>query len=384
MTDKISSSSATSPSFTDARLEWIERAARRGIPSPSRDELAAFADGFKAAEASRSEIAKPEKRYDLQDMETFCTLAASKMHEACVEAVRGQFLEDPQNVEGDTAYQHAIEDCLKALNSISDETPRSATAAFSTGPHTTGTVDGSICTDTHGLPTATGATLPLNWKTINAAPGKGAELSSPDHSPQESSANIADNAPVAAPLSQSDKPREEIMPQPEPGAYLCESTEKYTDYWKRGSWNTPDRAEALICMEQAVNGWKNLAYSLAKQAHFYLQSQPSASLSSVVANESSVELLRKARAMLMRAWEKSGEGALGEIATLIAAADAKLEGKTFEPFARSATAESHAVALLKEFGGGLVNNPFDLVEWAKRVDALLERGEYVPGGKISG
>ena len=32
--------------FTETRLAWIESRAREGLPSPTRDELAAFADGY--------------------------------------------------------------------------------------------------------------------------------------------------------------------------------------------------------------------------------------------------------------------------------------------------------------------------------------------------
>ena len=44
-----SAPSSTVPNFIDARMEWIDEAVMRGLPSPSRDELAAFHDGFKAA-----------------------------------------------------------------------------------------------------------------------------------------------------------------------------------------------------------------------------------------------------------------------------------------------------------------------------------------------
>lgn len=60
-----------------------------------------------------------------------------------------------------------------------------------------------------------------------------------------------------------------IEARPPVGAYLCEPIEKHADYWKKGAWNEPDRAQALICMEQAVNAWKNLAYALARSAHYY-------------------------------------------------------------------------------------------------------------------
>lgn len=48
--------------------------------------------------------------------------------------------------------------------------------------------------------------------------------------------------------------------------------------------------------------------------------------------------VRKARTILMRAWERSNEGALGPIAKIITALDAELEGKP-SPFAVSATGD---------------------------------------------
>lgn len=41
--------SASRSDVIDARLEWVRLAARKGLPMPSRDELAAFHDGYKAA-----------------------------------------------------------------------------------------------------------------------------------------------------------------------------------------------------------------------------------------------------------------------------------------------------------------------------------------------
>lgn len=40
---------ATGSCLTDARLDWIEGAVKKGMPAPSRDEMAAFTDGFNAA-----------------------------------------------------------------------------------------------------------------------------------------------------------------------------------------------------------------------------------------------------------------------------------------------------------------------------------------------
>ena len=68
----------------------------------------------------------------------------------------------------------------------------------------------------------------------------------------------------------SDKKDEPAMKSlPPVGAYLCDDTEAFARYWKKGAWNEPNRETALTCMEQAVNGWKNLAYSLARSAHYY-------------------------------------------------------------------------------------------------------------------
>jgi hypothetical protein len=55
-----------------------------------------------------------------------------------------------------------------------------------------------------------------------------------------------------------------------PGAELCKTTEEYADYWKRGA-READHSTALICMEQAINGWKNLAYDLARQVHYAMR-----------------------------------------------------------------------------------------------------------------
>ena len=66
-----------------------------------------------------------------------------------------------------------------------------------------------------------------------------------------------------------------IMPRPVPGAELCEQTETFAGYWKKGAWSEPNRESALVCMEQAVNGWKNLAYDLARQLHYAQRSAPS-------------------------------------------------------------------------------------------------------------
>lgn len=62
-------------------------------------------------------------------------------------------------------------------------------------------------------------------------------------------------------------PQPAIEPKPRLGAYLCESTQLHAAYWKKGAWNEPDREQALICMEQAVYGWKGLAYGLAEKLH---------------------------------------------------------------------------------------------------------------------
>jgi hypothetical protein len=92
--------------------------------------------------------------------------------------------------------------------------------------------------------------------------------------------------------SPSDKQGSAIEAQPVPGAELCETTEKYADYWKRGARNEPDHSCALICMEQAVNGWKNLAYDLARRVHYAMRAgyidDPRAPLS---AGEASVALI---------------------------------------------------------------------------------------------
>lgn len=75
-------------------------------------------------------------------------------------------------------------------------------------------------------------------------------------------------------IDRSNTPQDEaIMPKPVPGAELCEKTETFADYWKKGAWHEPSRESAIICMEQASNGWKNLAYDLARQVHFAMKAQ---------------------------------------------------------------------------------------------------------------
>lgn len=91
-----------------------------------------------------------------------------------------------------------------------------------------------------------------------------------------------------------------IEARPPVGAYLCEPIEKHADYWKKGAWNEPDRAQALICMEQAVNAWKNLAYALARSAHYYAMEHIGRSVESpseIGCKDS--ERYRKVRGLLM-------------------------------------------------------------------------------------
>ena len=52
-----------------------------------------------------------------------------------------------------------------------------------------------------------------------------------------------------------------------------EATRTNADYWKHGAWNEPNREDALRCMEQAVNAWKNAAYA----AHDALRAAPPSS-----------------------------------------------------------------------------------------------------------
>jgi len=76
---------------------------------------------------------------------------------------------------------------------------------------------------------------------------------------------------------------------PPVGAYLCDSTAKYADYWLKGAKAQQNRAEALMCAEQAVNVWKNLAYDLARQAHYYLNTQARYTESETAALQHDVE-----------------------------------------------------------------------------------------------
>jgi len=48
--------SRNSPSMVDARIEYIGKRIEDLMPPPTREELAAFADGFQAALAAMSEI----------------------------------------------------------------------------------------------------------------------------------------------------------------------------------------------------------------------------------------------------------------------------------------------------------------------------------------
>lgn len=68
-----------------------------------------------------------------------------------------------------------------------------------------------------------------------------------------------------------DKPSEGeqfIKPTPRPGAYLLESTAMHAEYWLKGGREIPDRAEAIMAVEQSANAWKNVAYALAEKLHF--------------------------------------------------------------------------------------------------------------------
>lgn len=71
---------------------------------------------------------------------------------------------------------------------------------------------------------------------------------------------------------------------PPVGVYLCEDTAKFASYWLNAAREARDaekHGDALMFAEQAVNGWKNLAYSLARQAHYYLKTQTHFAESSV-------------------------------------------------------------------------------------------------------
>lgn len=57
------------------------------------------------------------------------------------------------------------------------------------------------------------------------------------------------------------------------GAYLCESAELNARYWLEGARNARNNGDAnnaVLYAEQSINAWKNLAYSLAVKAHYYL------------------------------------------------------------------------------------------------------------------
>jgi len=90
-------------------------------------------------------------------------------------------------------------------------------------------------------------------------------------------------------MRDGDKSEPKMKPQPAPGAYLCESTERYAAYWLNAAREARDQeryADAVMFAEQAVNGWKNLAYGLARSAHYYsLQQRGDSAPSAVVASK---------------------------------------------------------------------------------------------------
>ena len=67
----------------------------------------------------------------------------------------------------------------------------------------------------------------------------------------------------------TDKNGPAIAQQPAPGAYLCESTARNADYWLNGAAAQSSPEQADLCYRQAINAWKNLAYGLARSAHYY-------------------------------------------------------------------------------------------------------------------
>lgn len=62
-------------------------------------------------------------------------------------------------------------------------------------------------------------------------------------------------------------------------AVVAEDTEKLglsntamnAEYWSKAARETGDSAEALLCMEQARNAWRNAAYTMARRLHAMTQ-----------------------------------------------------------------------------------------------------------------
>lgn len=50
-----------------------------------------------------------------------------------------------------------------------------------------------------------------------------------------------------------------------PGWPVLEDTRTNAEYWRKGAYSHGGHPEAMICFEQAVNAWKNAAYSLAEK-----------------------------------------------------------------------------------------------------------------------
>ena len=72
-------------------------------------------------------IDRSAKNYSLEDMETYCTLAASKMYEACLQAVQGEQLSGETGHPDDEIYMRAVNDCIEAIKRLPVEASSSAT-----------------------------------------------------------------------------------------------------------------------------------------------------------------------------------------------------------------------------------------------------------------
>ena len=63
------------------------------------------------------DLEPPERLYTAAEMKA----ARLEMVERCMTAVKGEFLDDPQDCEGDEAYNHAIIDASKAVEKLKEE-----------------------------------------------------------------------------------------------------------------------------------------------------------------------------------------------------------------------------------------------------------------------
>jgi hypothetical protein len=71
-----------------------------------------------------------------------------------------------------------------------------------------------------------------------------------------------------------------LLPGCVPHAFMLEATRRNAEFWRAGGHNEADKGRALLCLEQAVNAWKNAAYANAKEV-LLLRAERDALLSKV-------------------------------------------------------------------------------------------------------